>query len=56
MFIKGYVLFWIYEKKKKILLKDCVKGDNLEDIFCIFMYIVIIVGIFRFFIFYIVCV
>lgn len=44
------------KKKKKTLSKDCAKGDNSEDIPCIFMYTVITVGTLRFSIPYIACV
>lgn len=56
MFTKGYVPLWTYEKKTKTLSKDCAKGDNSEDIPCIFMYTVITVGTLRFSIPYIACV
>lgn len=51
MFTKGYVM-----KKNTFISKDCAKGDNSEDISCIFMYTVITVGTLRFSIPYIACV
>lgn len=43
-------------KKNTFISKDCAKGDNSEDISCIFMYTVITVGTLRFSIPYIACV
>lgn len=43
-------------KKRTFISKDCAKGDNSEDISCIFMYTVITVGTLRFSIPYIACV